>query len=206
MAGLLSKTPMPESGGKPPGMPDEMPMDAAESGMGKSGPGEASPEEQEQLELFMANVGNVMYDAKTLPALVKRLGTGAPADAIGQAAASIIARVEESANQNGMQVDGDLLLHAGKETVQMLGEIAAKVGIELTDDQLNQAMLLGVDYYRALRQKQGKLNPEPFQRDVETLKSADAEGRIEEVAPGLTEFAKRSTTLMAPPQKEETNA
>ena len=174
------------------GKPADMQPGAAKAGP-QAGGSNVTPNEQEAYELFMAQVGNVLYDPKTIPKLLQRLQTGeSRADAIAQAATALVMRVQDSAEESGRRVDPDLLLSAGKETVEMIGEICDKAGLEVTPEELEQAFLIGVDQFRAIRQQQGKLAPEAFQQDMNLLKEADAEGRIDEVVPGLTEFAKKA--------------
>lgn len=209
MAGLLSKKRVdeetPEAGTRPPA--GKMPPKGHEKDMaeieepGPQGGGtNVTANEQEAYELFMAQVANVMYDKRTLPKLIQRLHAGnAPAEAIGQAASAIVMRVQDSAEESGRRVDPDILLSAGKETVEMMGELAEKSGIEVTPDMLEQAYLLGVDQFRATRQQQGKLAPEAFQQDMNMLKEADQQGRLDDVVPGLSGFAQKGK----PPAKEE---
>jgi hypothetical protein len=202
MAGLLSKKPVDENAAagaetRPPGkaipQSQEDSVDELEKPGPQTGGTNVTPNEQEAYELFMAQVGNVMYDKKTLPKLIERLHAGAKAaESIGQTAAAIVMRVQDSAEESGRRVDPDILLAAGKEAVEMLGELAERSGIDVTDEVLEQAYLLGVDQFRAIRQQQGKLAPEAFQQDMNFLKQADEEGRIDEVAPGLTTFAQKA--------------
>jgi hypothetical protein len=176
---------------------EEKPVGELQPGAAKEGPQpggtNVTPNEQEAYEIFMAQVGNVLYDPKTIPKLLQRLNSGGPkADAIAQTAMAIVMRVQDSAEESGRRVDPDILLSAGKETVEMIGEICDKAGLEVTTDELEQAYLLGVDQYRATRQQQGKLAPEAFQQDMNFLKQADAEGRIDEVVPGLSSYADKA--------------
>jgi hypothetical protein len=186
-----------------------------QAGQGRAGEGQAQPtqstspgaepnvteEEQAAYEAFVGNIGKLLYDRASMPAIVQSLQNAGPhpVSALSQTAASIIMRVEDSAEEEvGEQVDPEILLNAGRETVGALAEMAETIGVhQFADDELESAFLGAVDIYRAARQKQGKITDTgPFQQDLMRLKSADDAGALETEYPEIAQYGKHIQTQL----------
>lgn len=195
----------------PPGaeeqpVPGDPPMQGDDS---PEGDGNVMPEEQEAYAAFMVNVANVLFDEKSLNGIVERLSSGEPVPAVAQTAAMVVMRVEDSAEESTQtQVDPDILLNAGKETVEILAEMSEKAGIHsFTEEELEAAYLAAVDQYRQTREKQGKIQPSQFQQEMAELKQSDDDGTLDQKYPQIAQYAehvkKRGAAGGQPPQQVE---
>lgn len=143
----------------------------------------ASPEEQDSYDRFVARSLEFIYDQKTLEKVVGMLSGGGddPVSALAVTAAMIVARVEDAAEAAGQKVSGDVLIHAGKEVFEDLAELATRARIHdfgADQDGFEAAWYRALDEYRVMRQSQGKLDQGVFQQDLAGLQQADQDGRL----------------------------
>jgi hypothetical protein len=182
MAGLLNpqKTPQPTAA---PGAP--MPEGEESSNV--------SPEEQAQYTQFVENAMAMMYDDKMMPTLIQQLKTGdKPAEALGNAVATIVMRLEDSAKDKGIDLSGDVMFHGATEILEQLVELAEAAGVEVSEEDMESALYIGLDTYRSTRQQQGRLPTDEISQDMQELLQAEQEGTIDQMLPGISEYAQRA--------------
>lgn len=125
--------------------------------------GNVTPEEQKMYDAVMlAARTNIYGDAKDdtrFKMVVQRLMQGRQdlASNVGGIAAVTMLNIAGSAQKQGKQVPGDVLLHAGDELVDDLLEIAEKAGLSKPaqhDELKKQAMFDGIKLFAQDQQKQ----------------------------------------------------
>lgn len=163
----------------PVGEPSPVAMDAPAFGEAV----QASPEEQAQLEHFVAKAYELTYDDAMLPKVLDMLGgEGDPMEGLARASALVITRVMGAAEQAGEKLSGDVLLHAGAEVFEDLANLATKAGIhdfENDPDALEGAFFRTLDTLRGMLQESGKIDQAAAAKDMEALAAADQDGRLE---------------------------
>lgn len=199
MAGLLSASAMQ---GAPPGR-----QPAAGAPTGQGGPGLAgaaapadeeqpnvSPELQAQYDTFVRNGMEIMYSEQVMPKLLEAIrSVGDPVEGLGNAVATLVMRLDESAEQAGTEISGDVKLHGALELLEQMAELAEAAGVhEYAPEELEGAFYAAMDAYRVALQAQGKIRPEEYQADLQELQRAEQEGRIDEILPGISEYAARA--------------
>jgi len=170
-----------------PGMPPEgMPAAGDDSSV--------SPEEQAQYEQFVDQAKILMYDERFLPTLLERLATNVDdetgftgvQDDIAQAAVLIIQRVQEAATQAGEQVSDDVLMQAGEDVVELLGELVEAADIaEVDEETLTGAFYRALDLWRQQGEANGTIDGEALKQQFGMIQQADQEGRLGELLPGI---------------------
>lgn len=198
MAGLMREQ------APPPG--EEMPPEAPEGEEMAEGEEESNvpPEEQQQYDQFVANGMNIIYSDEAMPQLLETLkGDGNPVEGLANALVAVVSRLDDSAKGAGLDVEGDIKMHGGKELMDQLVELAETAGVhEYTPDEVESAFFMALDLYRENQMQQGTLPTEELSQDMSELVQADQEGRLEEIAPGATEYAQRKGGG-APPEEEQ---
>jgi len=167
-----------------------------------------SPEEQAQYNAFVENGAEVIYSEGGQKSILDSIagggqgGDGNPVEGLANALVMLVMRLEDSAEQAGTKMSGDVMLHGGSELLELMVEMAEEAGIHTFDDsEIESALYLALDTYRATRQQQGKLPEEQLQADFEEVQRAEQAGQLEEVIPGIGEYAKRAPKPGdAPPQ------
>jgi len=163
--------------------PEEMEgMAAANENTGQ----EASPEEQKAYETFVGNALSLVYEnEKVLPAVIQTLQSGDPIESLGTAAANIITRLLDSAEEKGVPISDDILLHGSQEIVEDLADLSATAKIHTyTEQELGGAFTRAMDEVRNTREKTGKLNPDSINEDWQAIQQADQDGTLASMVGG----------------------
>ncbi len=147
-----------------------------------------SPEEQQVYDIFVDNVFSALYDEKALPQTIEALkGDGNPVDGLANTAVTAFIRVQDSAEEAGAPLSPDVLFHGGVEVVENLADFAEQAGIHtFKQEEIEAALFQAMDIYRSAKGGDGPPNPEIVQ-DFEQIVALDKAGKIDEIAPGLTE-------------------
>ena len=171
-----------------PGAPGAAPSSAAAPQQAGEGQPNVSPEEQAIYDTFVDNAFSAIYDEKALPQVLKSLeGDGDPIDGLANTAVTTIIRVQDSAENAGQQLTSDVVFHAGAEILEDLADLAEKAGIHTyTTDELEGATFKAMDIYRETKGVDGGTQPQIVE-DFKQIVELDKAGRMDEVAPGLTE-------------------
>ena len=187
MAGLLSQQ----------GQQPKKPVDSG----GKDEAANVTPEEQQQYDQFVTNGMQMLDDEKALPQILESIrGDGNPVEGLANALVALVMRLEDSAEEQGQKISGDVMLHGGTELLEQMVEIAEKAGVhEFDEKEMESALYLALDTYRATRQEQGKLPEEALQADMQELVQADQAGGLEELIPGITKYAETAPKPDDPP-------
>lgn len=188
MVGLMNPAGAAPEAGKP-GMGQA--KAAPPQGDGTAGAPNVSPEEQAQYDQFVGQAMNMMYDEKITPTIVKSLSNAeSPAEGLGRTLAMIVMRVEDAAQDQGVSFSGDVMLHGAEELLEQLVEIGEAAGLkDYTPEEMESALYLGLDTYRATRQQQGRLPVDEISQDFDALLAADQSGDVDSIVPGLSGYA-----------------
>lgn len=208
MAGLLEKKrQQQEGGGRPQAGPRQQPggggggggmMRQPEAGGDQQQGMEeeetsVSPEEQAEYDEFVTNGMKLIYSENTMDQVLQTIESdGDPVQGLGNAVATVIMRLEDSAEKGGREISGDVKLNAATELLEQMADLAKEAGIhDFSEQELEAALYRGLDTYREARQEQGRLPKEELTEDFAELIEADREGRVDEVVPGLEEYARQ---------------
>ena len=183
--GLLTQQPAPAPAGTPAptaGIPE------GGQGGGEEQPN-VSPEEQAQYDRFVDNAFSAIYDDKSLPQIIESLrGDGNPVDGLANTAVSVVVRVQDSAEKAGQEISPDVVFHAGTEILEDLAGLAEKAGVhEFTTEEIEGAAFQAMDLYREMKGRDGGAGRPQIVEDFNQIVALDQAGRLDEVAPGLTE-------------------
>jgi hypothetical protein len=177
-------------GGAPPGMEPGMEQGPPQGGM-SGAPKQATPEQQEVYNRFVAQAMNLMYDKKTMPKLTQLLeGGGDPIEGLARATVLVTARVATAAEEAGEQLDGDVLFNAGAEIFNQLADVsdAAGLGDFANDrDALESAYFRALDEFRELMEGAGRIDQATFQRDLQAMQAQSESGEFEQQLRSLAE-------------------
>ena len=152
-----------------------------------------TPEEQAEYDQFVTNGMKLMYSEETLPKVLESIaGDGNPIEGLGTALAMLVMRVEDSAKDSGREISGDVKLNAATELLEQMAELATEAGIhDFSPEDMEVALFHGLDVYRETRAQQGELPVDELTEDMAQIVKADQQGRIDEVVPGLKEYAQK---------------
>lgn len=214
MAGLGAGQPMPQ--GMPPGAPPTPTL---------GGQQQATPEEQQLYERFVARCLMAVSDEKALPKILDMLrgnglekkampeaedgeemgeppedtpeddtedmaegetedgggGEGDPIAGLAVTAATLVARVQDAAEAQGISIGADILLHGGAEVFSSLAELSTAAGIhDFMQDKpgLEAAWYRALDEFRVMRQSAGKIDQNVMKQDLAALQQADQNGSL----------------------------
>ncbi len=176
---------------QPTGAPGAAPgggVPAPEQGGGEEQPN-VTPEEQAQYDQFVDNALSAIYDEKSLPQIIENLkGDGNPVDGLANTAVGVVVRVQDSAEQAGQEIPPDVVFNAGSEILEDLANLAGKAGIhEFTPEEIEGAAFQAMDIYREMKGRDGGAERPQIVEDFNQIVALDQAGRLDEVAPGLTE-------------------
>ena len=166
--------------------------------------GSVSPEEQAQYNEFVTNGMSLLHNEKALSGLLKAMkGDGNPVEGLANTVASIVMRVEDSAQKKGIEISGDVIMHGGTELLEQAAELAEKAGVhKFSDDEIESALYLAMDIYRTTRQQQGKLPTEQFGQDMQELQAAEKDGSLEKMIPGIGKYAEQHPSEAGQPAEQ----
>lgn len=151
-------------------------------------------EEQSSYDRFVTNGMQMLYNPQALPQLLESVrGDGNPIQGLANALVTLVTRLEDSAEQAGDQVSGDVMLHGGTELLEQMVELAEEAGVhKFTDEEIESALYLAMDTYRTTRQQQGRLPEEQLAADMQQLVQADVAGELEQLLPGIGKYAEKA--------------
>lgn len=188
MSGLMDTTAL-----TPPRSDSPAQQSPAGEPMTDEGEVQASPDEQAQYDTFVDKAYELIYNGgKVNPQILKSLeGAGEPVDGLANTTAMVVIRLEDAAEQSGKKLSPDVMLHGGAEVLQDLADLAKQAGVhEYSKDEIQGATYQALDIYRAIRQKQGKLDIPAIQQDFQEIMQASQAGQLDSLLPGASEAAK----------------
>jgi len=155
-----------------------------------------SPEEQAQYERFVTNGMKLLYNKQAMPQLIESIrGAGNPIEGLANTLVMIVMRLEDTAGEAGEQISPDVLMHGGTELLEQMVDLAEKAGLpDFDESQIETALYLALDTYRGQRQQQGRLPEDQLAADMQELSRADQAGELEQLLPGIEEYAKNAPT------------
>ena len=145
--------------------------------------------EQQIYDEFVDNAFSVIYDDKSLPQIIESLkGDGDPVEGLANTAVSVIARVQDSAEQAGQPLPPDVVFNAGVEILENLADLAEKAGVhEFTPQELEGGTFRAMDIYREMKGRDGGADRPEIVADFNQIVELDKAGQLDQIAPGLTE-------------------
>jgi hypothetical protein len=222
MAGLMNSSAL-----TPPGMPmgdgvrpeTEGPQ---EDVVGDDEEGEqATPEEQAQYEAFVKDGFKLIYEGGEARQSILDMLDEDPADLIDVlgdvkdlkdvtpsvtlAATAVIVVLELVRRAGPNKPADDIILHGGKAILEDLAHLATVSGVhDYSQDEIDQAWLMGQDLYRETATQEGLLDPAALKSQFDEIVTADKDGRLGDVLPALAKAQVRAPEGEAPaePQQE----
>lgn len=170
-----------------------------------------SPDEQERYEAVVKEGLALIYEGgEVRPGIVQMLDEN-PEDLMGVlgnieelqdfsptvalAATTVIVMLEVVRRAGDSKPDGDIILHAGKAILEELADMATDAGIhDYSQDEINQAMLMGMDLYREAAADEGLVDLQALKDEFDEIVTADKQGRIGELLPGIERFGAAEET------------
>lgn len=124
--------------------------------------GQATPKNQEQFDIFIANGVNIIHEQKTTDAILNQIQKNPdPVDAIAKATLMVITRLEESAIANGIKVEDSVKIAGANQLMGEIINITESSGMEpLVEEQRYQAFSLAISMYLDRSVKSGKITKE----------------------------------------------
>jgi nucleotide-binding universal stress UspA family protein len=111
-----------------------------------------------------------------------------PAVALGATTAVTVLEVVRR-NPEEAAVEG-VLIHGGTAILEDIADLAQTAGIhEYTPEEVNNALLIALQFYTEAAQAEGLYDPETAQADLAEMQSADQEGRLFDMIPQLKQFS-----------------
>ncbi|WP_226018403.1 hypothetical protein [Novosphingobium sp. FKTRR1] len=167
---------------------------------------QASPEEQAVYDKFVNNALEIIYPADQrgqmsksvaahlqgqyepqmqdmLKAIDPPIDPHDPVDNIGATAALIGLFLDASANQAGKDIPDDVIFHAGREVVEVLGNDGEKfAGLHVDDKQLEQAFYRAGDIFRQISPR---VDQQQLANEFGQIVQADKSGQLNNAMPGI---------------------
>jgi hypothetical protein len=159
-----------------------------------------SPEEQQEYDTFVQNAMEIMYspEGKVQDEIMARLSTGnKPIDTLAQTLVWLVMMVEQDAKRAGTAISDDVLMHAAREIMEQLIEIAEALGLhEFKEAEIQGAWYNALDMYREANSDEGgRIDPEVASTAFQQLDEAAKEGRADEIVPGFEQNAERGMAM-----------
>jgi len=151
-----------------------------------------TPEEQEIYERVVLNALKIIYpegegEATVSPQIVAALkGSENPIMNLATAAVSLVTGLRDSAKKAGAPIPDEILYHAGAAIVEELAEVAEATKIhDYSEKDIESAFYAALDMYRAAASQSGDIDEAGMKQGWDEMVTADREGRIGEIMPGV---------------------
>lgn len=191
----------------PQGAPEE-PMDDEQVQDGEP----ASPEEQAAYERFVANAMELVYNEKgnyaALRTVLDRLRAAEdPIEGLASVATYVFMALVKSAAGKGVQITPDVMMQGGFDIIADLADLSKRAKIHTyTEEETEGAYYRAADMVREQMQAAGMVDQEKSATELEMMRLAEEQGKLDEVLPGATEAAKRFGSRAAPTPASDEDA
>lgn len=147
----------------------------------------ATPEQQAQYKQFvMQGIHAIYHDHKPDPAILHRLATGDPKQALADASVNLVMTLVTTAKDQGLKLDGAVILKGGQRLFEELADLSAAAHIhKYTQGELDASWVLAMSLAQKHMAAAHLIDPRAFVRDVQEMNKAEAEGRVDDILPGL---------------------
>jgi hypothetical protein len=168
----------PQAQQMPPVAPQEM-----EQGMDDGG---VTPEEQEVYETFVSQAQLAIYTPETTASFLKVMKASSdPVSELGKFAANVAFRVVQAAQEQGVDIDDEIILQGGAEIVEVLVEVSEEGGgPNFEPDQVDGAFYAAADEYRSLMEGAGQVDTEGAKANMQDFAAAEQSGELEQMLQG----------------------
>jgi hypothetical protein len=156
-----------------------------------------SPEEQQQYEDFIKDAMELVYTGGKVNEGILGLLDDDPDDLLKMfgdipelqqfspeiaLAGATVAVILETIRRGGDKPDDSILLHAGKEILEDLAELAGKAKVhDFTEEEMNKAVLIALDIYREAGRDEGLVDDDELKAQFAEVQQLDQEGRLGEL-------------------------
>lgn len=152
---------------------------------------QASPEEQQAYDEYVSRGIMLLFDEQTQqlrPAVAQMMqDEDDPAAGLGEAVGNIVSRIDDQAQQEGIEIAPDVREAAATNIFEVAAQAATNAGIhdfEADDEAFQRAYLIGVDTVRQADVATGRTSPEKAQADMQALAQADQAGQLQTMLGG----------------------
>lgn len=147
----------------------------------------ASEEEQAQYDQFVSNGAKLIYSPEIRKTVQKNLsGAGNPIEGLANTLVMIVTRLDQSAQENSIEVSGDVKMHGAMELLDLLIEYAEESRIAQIDEKMaEQALYLAFDMYRAQLEASGGIDQASMEEDMQSVAAAEQAGQLDSLLPGM---------------------
>ena len=161
--------------------------------------GQATPQNQEQFDIFIANGVNIIHEQKTTDAILNQIQKNPdPVDAIAKATLMVINRLEDSALSNGVKVEDSVKIAGANQLMGEIINLTESAGMKpLVDEQKYQAFSLAVSMYLDRSVKSGKMTKEQL---VQMGQEAQQSPEGQEIAQQMQQGRPQQMQQQAPMQ------
>ena len=144
---------------------------------------DASPEEQALYNRVVALALLALYDEKMMPKTLKFIEQSSdPVEAVSEVASQIGMRVFAKAKEDGVDIPGDVLLHAGEEIVEEIIELVETAGLaEFTPEQAEKAFYATADKFSRAGSELGVYSDDQRQADKTELDRMADSGELKSI-------------------------
>lgn len=181
-------------GGQPQGQPS-----GAQPQKGPIGDGPVDPE---LLKKYGANCMTLVTQSlKQIAQMIQQ--TQDKTAALAHATVLIVMRVEDSLEQAGGQLNLSMTFNGGAECMSDIVDAMQRMGVyDFSQDEINSAFLQAANQYRTIRQQQGRIDQNMFVQKLQQLKQASANGTLDQMYPGMTQYAQDAQKTVQQAQKK----
>ena len=149
----------------------------AEDKMGQQVQEQVPKEIQEQFDIFVVNGMEIINDQKVSEDILNRISqSGDPIRGIAEATVDIVNRLIDSAQENGIKLSNETMVHGSNVLMGEIINMAETAGMQkLTEEQRTQSFQLATSLYLDGAVKSGKMTPEQLAQLSEESKQAQPE-------------------------------
>ena len=143
-----------------------------------------TPEEQKEYDMVVNNAYKLLYS--DVDVTLKNMSQGDIVTGMANTVATVFSWISDTARRDGMKFSDGVLIAAAGEVMEDMADMVTEAGIDdPTPEQIESAMYAAVEQYRSLQQ--GNLDPNEAAGELQRLQDAEADGTLEQVAPGINE-------------------
>lgn len=158
----------------------------------------ATPDQQRIYDMYVGNGLILIHDKGSRNNIINMLKRGKPVDAVAETTLQVMARVDASAESQGMRVPDEVKLHGGNEImgeIIMIGE-AAKAIPKMKDEEREAAFRIAVGRYMQSAYRQGKISSRDLISAADKVAASRPELNLERDATELAPYIKKSARPM----------
>ena len=136
------------------------------------GPQQMSPKMQKQFDMFVINGLNIIHDDEMAQSILSKvMNQGDPIGAIAELTVNIVLRIIESAEQKGLKLAKDIIVHGGNILMGEIINLAESAGMQkLTQEERLACWQMAVSMFIDTSVKSGKMSKEQLIHEAHVAK------------------------------------